>query len=219
MELSHNAGLGCISGRQMAFHHIFPAPLTQSLECCIRLPFEAFTLQDKEAESMRTVVSFAGILAIAGVIFVSGRAVAVGNQVQARTVAPASMALISSPRDLQAYLAATARSGSPLDQLSPQGRARFLSSLTFNRKGLTGFRYDDLRAELSPSQIYRVLSLFGEERDIASMKGARVLTAEDRAVGPQPQKLQCGQYGCDDSWCSGRATCQHADNFFCTNRC
>jgi hypothetical protein len=57
-----------------------------------------------------------------------------------------------------------------------------LSSITFNKKGITGFRFDDLQSELTASQIFDVLHLFGAERDLAIIPNVRVETAADRRV-------------------------------------
>lgn len=98
---------------------------------------------------------------------------------------PAAMTplgIIRSQSDLQRYLSATANSGSPLSALSSRGRTRFLSSVTFNKRGITGFRYDDLQSELTASQIFDVLHLFGAEKDLAIIPNVRVETAADRRV-------------------------------------
>ncbi len=123
--------------------------------------------------------------------------------------------MITSGIGVYAYLRATARSGSPLDRLSPQGRARFLSSLTFNRRGLTGFRYDDLQAELSANQVYQILSLFGVQRD-TSLVGARVQSNEDRLV---TSPYYGGGQDYKNYWCSDYATCDYRYSAICTHNC
>jgi hypothetical protein len=114
--------------------------------------------------------AIAGILVIAAFLFAPENVRSANNSFQPRTIT-ASASVIGSLRDLDSYLRMTARSGSPLDRLSPLGRARFLASLTFNKTGVTGFRYDDLQADLSASQIYQVLSLFGLQRDTSLIVG------------------------------------------------
>jgi hypothetical protein len=89
---------------------------------------------------------------------------------------------IRSQSELQRYLSATAGSGSPLSALSSGARRRFLSSIRFNEKGITGFRYADLQSELTASQIFDVLHLFGAEKDVAIIPNIRVESAADRRV-------------------------------------
>lgn len=92
------------------------------------------------------------------------------------------LAPIKSHDELHAYVENTPKFMSPLEALSPSGRERFLRSLTFNESGITGFSYDDLEAELTPSQIYRVLSLFGAQHLTTRMRGARIDTPLDSAL-------------------------------------
>src|SRR5438105_2310163 len=94
----------------------------------------------------------------------------------------AIVSIIASRAALNDYLRLTAQSGSPIDCLSPSAQKRFLDSLVFQKKGLGGFRTDDLEAELTPSQIYAILSLFGAEQYTSAMVDAHVVTSEDRAI-------------------------------------
>lgn len=166
----------------------------------------------------------AAILSIGG-IFVSGcstpeRSTAIGAN---SVVAP--MGTIRSQGDLQRYLAATAKSGSPLDALSSSGRARLLSSLTFNEKGITGFHYGDLQSELTASQTFEVLHLFGVERDVKLIPNIRVETpADHRVISALPFAGDGGDGGSDgkdykDFWCVSRATCNPSPTSICTSNC
>ncbi len=166
----------------------------------------------------------AAILSIGG-IFISGcstteRFAAVGA---AGVVAP--MGTIRSQGDLQRYLAATAKSGSPLDALSSSARARFLSSITFNEKGITGFRYGDLQSELTARQMFDVLHLFGVERDVKLIPNLRVETpADQRVISALPFADGGGDgggFGKDyrDYWCVSRATCNPSPTSICTSNC
>jgi hypothetical protein len=100
----------------------------------------------------------------------------------ARDALDFAMAQIKSENDLQNYLQTQGFSQSPLDALSPPARQRFLTSLQFNERGLTSFEYRDLEEELSASQIYRILSLFGAQHDAAIMKHARVVSPVDQQI-------------------------------------
>ena len=93
-----------------------------------------------------------------------------------RQILDFEMAPIKTSGDLAAYLRSANR-GSPLMALSPGGRQRFLDSLTFNENGLVSYRYEDLAQELTASQAYRVLSLFGAQRT-THLLHARVETSD-----------------------------------------
>jgi hypothetical protein len=69
---------------------------------------------------------------------------------------------ITSQRSLSRHLSA-GLTESPLGRLSQPALRRFLASLQFNESGLTTFRYTELEAELTPTQIYQVLALFGQQ--------------------------------------------------------
>jgi len=70
----------------------------------------------------------------------------------------------------------------PLDKLSPTGKQDFLNSLDFGERGLVSFRTDILEAELTPTEIYSILSLFGFQNSTPQLDGARAKTSLDRAV-------------------------------------
>jgi len=71
---------------------------------------------------------------------------------------------------------------SPLDQLSLEARQRFVDNITFNENGITSFKYSDLEAELTPTKIYKLLSLFGIQRYTSSLRNARVKTTTDLLI-------------------------------------
>ena len=133
-----------------------------------------------------------------------------------------SLAPIRSTTQLQQHLQGNGRH-SPLAALTPGGQKRFLASLQFNEKGITSFSYDDLQAELSASQIYQVLSLFGVQHTTSFMKNARVVTPTDQALlqplgttGPLCPSQPCDY---DQYECEKRGTCAAAFNKICTRNC
>jgi hypothetical protein len=132
------------------------------------------------------------------------------------------MATIRSQSDLKRYLAATGNSGSPLSALSSNARTRFLSSITFNEKGITGFHYGDLQSELTASQIFDVLHLFGAEKDVALVPNVRVETAADRrAISSLVDPVDTVADGTDYKgyYCASRATCGPSKDSICTSNC
>lgn len=94
------------------------------------------------------------------------------------------LAPVKSPLDLATYLRSSR--ATPLDALSLAARSRFLNSLSFNENGLTGFDYTDLRAELTATQIYRILAIFGAQRVTPLVDGARSETDVDHLLMALP---------------------------------
>jgi hypothetical protein len=139
----------------------------------------------------------------------------IANQIAPQTD---SAAVIVSAGSLSNYLKTTAQSGSPLDELPPQARARFLAGLTFNSRGIAGFNYADLQADLTASQVYRILALFGAQRD-TQLIGARVVSSADRAA-VQPVQGSGGE-GTDhkDYECVSAGTCSPQATYICMSNC
>ena len=99
---------------------------------------------------------------------------------------------IKSDADLQRYLI-TEQPSSPLNQLSPEGKARFLASLHFGDKALGSYNYQALETELTASQIYDILSLFGAQATTRLIPGAVVQTSTDSLImKPQAINRPCG---------------------------
>lgn len=122
------------------------------------------------------------------------------------------LAPIKSQKDLTRYLSSHAHTKTPLDDLSPTARARFLKMLVFSDRGLASFDYKDLENELTPTQIYQVLSLFGAQGATAEMSRAKVRSETDRLLLSQVPTLKCLK----DKKCVSRATCSMS-NFDCCN--
>ncbi|WP_143073980.1 hypothetical protein [Roseateles sp. YR242] len=149
------------------------------------------------------------------------------NQVEInRLLAP-----IKSAQDLYDYLNKKPPE-SPLDKLSPSAKRRFVDSLQFNEKGLTTFQYTDLESELSTSEIYQVLALFGVQHHAASIRGARVSSATDLLIKNSllvcdpsfaAQGIRAATTGIcidyPDYQCIKRGTCESAGGKICTSNC
>ncbi len=129
---------------------------------------------------------------------------------QVRNKKNRAMAPIKSAVDLENYVKLTPASLSPLSRLSKTGLANFLGSLTFNAKGVTGYRYVDLEEELTPTEIYRVLALFGVQSHVKSMKKAKVKTdADKRLLEYTPSFIY------DDYWDAEGPDPDHRHHFEC----
>ncbi len=106
----------------------------------------------------------------------------------------AEAAPITTPAELDAHLAGIAAGGeSPLLALSAEARKRLVASVRFGRRGVAGFRIDDVRAQLTPQQIHALASLFGLQHDYAGMLfPEELLDAADRQL---KDMLECaGEY-------------------------
>lgn len=85
------------------------------------------------------------------------------------------IAPVKTEEDLYALL----RTENPLDLLSPDAKERFIQSLVFRPTGLGSFYVTDLKAELTVTEIYEVLALFGQQEFAKKMTTARVETNLD----------------------------------------
>jgi hypothetical protein len=90
--------------------------------------------------------------------------------------------LIKSRAQLDEYMAQYTSSNNPLSWLSPAARSRFLNALEFSDRGLMNFPYRDIEAELTLSQAYRIMALFGAQTFLTFVPDIRVVSDEDRAV-------------------------------------
>lgn len=133
------------------------------------------------------------------------------------------LAPIKSSVELQQHIRSLGKN-SPLSWLSTPARKRFIGSLRFNEKGITSFKYEDLQAELTASQIYQVLSLFGAQHTVAMMRNARVESPVDEQIMEPlmgPSGPLCPSQPCDyDGYeCAKKATCATNINTICMRNC
>ncbi|WP_182267057.1 hypothetical protein [Stenotrophomonas maltophilia] len=107
---------------------------------------------------------------------------------------------------------------SPLMLLSPLARKQFVDSLVFGDRGLASFNYDPIVAELSASEAYRLLALFGAQRAITYIPGLRRASKADdvvvQSVNPNPVFEDYPGYACSD-----RATCSSSMSSICMSSC
>lgn len=130
------------------------------------------------------------------------------------------LAMIRSRTDLANYLASTRNQRTPLGMLSPVARRVFTDSLTFNENGLTGFNYKVLEAELTPSQAYQLLSLFGAQRLASMLKNARVETQTDKLIIGMGSTYSPHLINDHEGYaCIGRATCGRNMDDICMSGC
>ncbi|HZP64927.1 MAG TPA: hypothetical protein VFB32_01345 [Rudaea sp.] len=137
------------------------------------------------------------------------------EQIQEQRQIDLAVAPITSKAELAEHLHSTPRGASPLDVLSPGAKRRFLASLRFGEHGLASYAYDDLEAECTSAQIYRILSLFGVQSGTYLLDGARRSEASDGAFG----KLILRSPDNKDAACNGQHTCYHSPTDICTSNC
>lgn len=127
------------------------------------------------------------------------------------------LASIRSIANLHAYLARTPRG--PLDNLSPWGRKVFLSSLKFNEQGLTQFDFTVVEEELSATEAYRLLGLFGVQRTTSLLKGLSVETGLDKLIMSQQPQQRLYMADHKGYFCKDQGTCQTSPNSICLDGC
>ena len=130
-----------------------------------------------------------------------------------------AMAPIHTRAELDGYLARN-RAHNPVEALSPAARERFLASLQFGPKGLASLKVDDLSAELSAAQAYRLLALFGLQAALAGMPALQVVSEDDRAVDTWRAGVTVPDYFILNAICTGRSwICQSLYGGICWGPC
>ncbi|WP_159016679.1 hypothetical protein [Cognatiluteimonas profundi] len=89
---------------------------------------------------------------------------------------------IHSQADARRYIASNAGRKTPFTALSRGAQERFLQSLVFTTKGLASFEYADLSAELTATQVYKLLALFGAQDSTHFIPNLRVVDSTDAAI-------------------------------------
>lgn len=107
---------------------------------------------------------------------------------------------------------------SPLNLLSSAARDRFVNSLVFTERGLGGYYYGDLQSQLTASQIYRLLSLFGAQHTTSFVRGARIESRADQLIMQSDAFLRAAPDH-ENYECVSRATCGPRTNYICTSNC
>ncbi|RDH41500.1 hypothetical protein [Zooshikella ganghwensis] len=142
------------------------------------------------------------------------KSVMIKNELQRREIAW-KLAPIKNKEQLQISL----QKNSPLDALSSEAKQRFIDGLVFTDKGLGGIYYGDLVAELTPTQIHKILSLFGAQHLISKFTEARVESDTDAKLLKSPSV----NYGVLDDHkeyrCIARADCYESSNHICMSSC
>lgn len=135
-------------------------------------------------------------------------------------------ALIKSMDDLEEYLHGDKEAASPLYLLSDEGINELLDSLRFGNDGLASLNIQPLERELTPTESYAVLELFGLQNLVFHMDNDRVETDTDNRLNfcggnfmpfdGEHQSLSI----CDGDYlhgyeCAGVGTCRRAGGRVC----
>ncbi|PXF64191.1 hypothetical protein DL796_03380 [Kangiella spongicola] len=117
-------------------------------------------------------------------------------------------------------LEAIAQRRSPLDALSLDAKKRFVESVIFTENGVGGFDYRDLELELTATEIYKILSLIGQQHVTPSLKKARIESESDKIImfGKGPNTPGDGDFLLD-YYCFQRGSCESSKNKACTSNC
>ncbi len=144
---------------------------------------------------------------------------------------------VKSQMDLRNFMASNRTTA--LDALSQNSKRDFIGSLKFTKKGLSSFNYNVLEAELTPTEIYGILSMFGLQRGTGQFDNARPQTSLDQAIlnlyGENNRSIQAnsgfesqfhgGSWGkiadefLEGYRCLSQGTCVQADGHACTSNC
>jgi len=127
------------------------------------------------------------------------------------------LAPIRSKATLQEYLA-THQKNSPFAALSPGAKRRFVQSLRFSEKGLSGYEYGDLQHELTVTQIYKLLSLFGVETSASAIPGLKAKSKSDELILLRGKLNQTTLRMATDYpgyICGGKASCVKDERAIC----
>ncbi|WP_266159975.1 hypothetical protein [Dyella silvatica] len=150
---------------------------------------------------------------------ITAAATAIAKQRQIQNRLDFLLAPIKSQDDLVRYLATTPKAQSPLEWLSPGAKQRLLASLFFNENGLVSYDYADLVNELSASQAYQVLGLFGAQRTMGALKGIRVSNEADRLVTPPVISQREMEDDHEGFRCVGPHNCSSYPDMICMTGC
>ena len=123
------------------------------------------------------------------------------------------LAPLKSASDVYQYIQHTPKGLSPLSALPNAQRDEFTQSLRFNDRGLSQFDYTVLQS-LSPTQVYKILALFGMQGSTGLVK-AKPISQIDRNAsvnGIMAEFLV-------DYRCIGEHSCMSAIRMACTSNC
>lgn len=173
-----------------------------------------------KAALLTTVLS--GALSLSTPAYSEERGDAVSDALFERELIERDLAYQTAPIKSQAQLKTYLQSGgwTPLSALSNGAQQRFLLSLVFTERGLASFDTYDLRTELTATQVYKILALFGAQHTTKSIPGLQIRDATDAAIVDQGRGRIYPSTDYYNYKCSPPATCAYNMQTICIgNNC
>jgi hypothetical protein len=124
-----------------------------------------------------------------------------------------ALAPVKTSADMQAMLTVK----SPLDALSPGAKQRFVDSIVYRAGGIGGFYYGDLEAELTMTELHRILKLIGSQYLVSQFRSARIATKLDALLAKPQRPSVAVDY--KDYACTGRSNCKETSKNICKAAC
>ena len=138
------------------------------------------------------------------------------HQVAAERELAAALAPVKNRAQLDAYLREHRGASSPFHVLRPAALQRFSGGLVFNDRGVSSYDYTTLQRELTASQIFGILRVFGVEDSVSRIPGLKVRGHADRLV---LATLHIRLDGHHDMYCVAHGICAPRLGWVCTSNC
>jgi hypothetical protein len=138
------------------------------------------------------------------------------HQVAAERELAAALAPVKNRAQLDAYLREHRGASSPFHVLRPAALQRFSGGLVFNDRGVSSYDYTTLQRELTASQIFGILRVFGVEDSVSRIPGLKVRGHADRLV---LATLHIRLDGHHDMYCVAHGSCAPRLGWVCTSNC
>jgi hypothetical protein len=144
---------------------------------------------------------------------------AAGIPTEARFAMDRAVAPVKSEQDLVEFMAKSGQDN-PLTLLSPDARKAFINSLVFTDSGLASFNHAILERELTATESYAVLELFGFQEAVSKMRNEKAESPLDAQLNFYCEIQSIGGAQCDDTpyvdgICVANGTCWHDTNATC----
>lgn len=103
----------------------------------------------------------------------------VAKAVKAQQELARELAPVKSRKDFEQLMQQDNAAAHAFARMGAENQATFVQRLTFNEKGLTGFNFKVVEDSLTVREAYQLLSVFGIQHVVRSLKGLRVESRTD----------------------------------------
>lgn len=170
---------------------------------------------------MSMTKSYVRYVAACAIALLSAGCLAQGRTAEEQRRLEAQIAFENAPiktrEDLIKYLQDT-RPANPLMLLSEEARGRLLDTLIVNEDGeISSLWIADIRTELSPSQSYKVLSLFGNQDVAPRVNNGQINSSMDAMIASlknRPPITGDAKYYCNGGYCTANDSLE-CETFSC----